>query len=88
MIRDSTAFHRSFTQEIRRLDKVERQLRYFKAQMEKSNIPMRSRFDFDEDMLAAPQASEIDELAEKGESLEQRISSLNESYETLKKRET
>ena len=38
-------------------------------------------------MLAAPSASEIDELAEKSESLEGRVASLNESYETLKKRE-
>ena len=85
---DTTAFQRTFTKEIRRLDNVERQLRYFKAQMEKAGIEMRSHYDFDEDMLAAPQASEIDELAERSESLEQRISSLNDSYETLKKRET
>lgn len=47
---------------------------------------MRSRHDFS-NMLAAPSAAEIDELAEKSESLEQRIASLNDSYETLKKRE-
>jgi V-type H+-transporting ATPase subunit a len=85
---DTTAFQRTFTKEIRRLENVERQLRYFKAQMEKAGIEMRSHWDFDEDMLAAPQAAEIDELAERSESLEQRISSLNDSYETLKKRET
>lgn len=38
-------------------------------------------------MFAAPTASEIDELAEKSESLEQRVESLYDSYETLKKRE-
>ena len=84
---ETTAFQRTFTKEIRRLDNVERQLRYFKSQMEKSGIEMRSHWDFDEDMLAAPQASEIDELTDRAEALEQRISSLNESYETLKKRE-
>ena len=84
---ETTAFQRTFTKEIRRLDNVERQLRYFKSQMEKSGIEMRSHWDFDEDMLAAPQASEIDELADRAESLEQRISSLNDSYETLKRRE-
>lgn len=47
---------------------------------------MRSRYDFP-DILAAPSALEIDELAERSESLEQRIASLNDSYETLKKRE-
>ena len=85
---DTSAFQRTFTKEIRRLDNVERQLRYFKAQMEKSGIEMRSHWDFEEDMLAAPQANEIDELADRSESLEQRISSLNDSYETLKRRET
>lgn len=38
-------------------------------------------------MLAAPSASEIDELSDKSEGLEQRVASLNDSYETLKKRE-
>ena len=47
---------------------------------------MRPRHDFD-NILAAPSASEVDELAERSESLEQRIASLNDSYETLKKRE-
>lgn len=59
---------------------------YFHAQMEKSSITMRSIYDFN-NPFTAPNASEIDELADKSQSLEQRISSLNESYETLKKRE-
>lgn len=84
---ETSAFQRTFTKEIRRLDNIERQLRYFKTQMEKANIEMRSHWDFDEDMLAAPQAAEIDELADRSEQLEQRVKNLNESYETLKKRE-
>ncbi|KAG9974753.1 V0/A0 complex, 116-kDa subunit of ATPase, partial [Aureobasidium melanogenum] len=83
---ETTAFQRTFTQEIRRLDNVERQLRYFKAQMDKSDIPMRSMYEFG-DRLAAPSASEIDELVDRSQTLEQRIQSLNDSYETLKKRE-
>ncbi|KAJ5762340.1 uncharacterized protein N7511_005722 [Penicillium nucicola] len=83
---DTNAFQRTFTKEIRRLDNVERQLRYFHSQMDKAAIPMRSSSDFS-DTLAAPLASEIDELADRSESLEQRIVSLNDSYETLKKRE-
>ncbi|BAE58186.1 vacuolar H+-ATPase V0 sector, subunit A [Aspergillus flavus] len=83
---DTNAFQRTFTKEIRRLDNVERQLRYFHSQMDKAGIPMRSSSEFT-DTLAAPLASEIDELAERSESLEQRIASLNDSYETLKKRE-
>ena len=59
---------------------------YFEAQIEKQSIPMRPRWEFS-NILAAPSAAEIDELADRSESLEHRISSLNESYETLKKRE-
>ena len=47
---------------------------------------MRPIYDFTNNM-AAPSASEIDELADRSQSLENRIASLNESYETLKKRE-
>lgn len=47
---------------------------------------MRPSSDF-ADVLAAPSAAEIDELVERSENLEQRIISLNDSYETLKKRE-
>ncbi|KAH6851228.1 vacuolar ATP synthase 98 kDa subunit [Chaetomium sp. MPI-CAGE-AT-0009] len=83
---DLSAFQRAFTQDIRRLDNVERQLRYFHAQMDKAGIPLR-KLDLDVDTLAPPTTTEIDELAERSQSLEQRVSSLNESYETLKKRE-
>ncbi|KAF2754052.1 vacuolar ATP synthase-like protein 98 kDa subunit [Pseudovirgaria hyperparasitica] len=83
---ETTAFQRTFTQEIRRLDNVERQLRYFHSQMEKSDIAMRSIYDFN-NILAAPSASEIDELTDRSQGLEARITGLNDSYETLKKRE-
>lgn len=65
---------------------MERQLRYFQSQINKQGIPTRPQWEF-ANILAAPSASEIDELADTSEHLEQRISSLNESYETLKKRE-
>ncbi|PHH78073.1 hypothetical protein CDD80_7423 [Ophiocordyceps camponoti-rufipedis] len=81
-----SAFQRTYTQEIRRLDNVERQLRYFYAQMEKTGIRLK-KLDLDRDRLASPSTSEIDELAERSQTLEQRISALNDSYETLKKRE-
>ncbi|GKT47175.1 V-type proton ATPase subunit a [Colletotrichum spaethianum] len=81
-----SAFQRTFTQEIRRLDNVERQLRYFYTQMEKAGISLR-KFDLDAERLANPSTSEIDELAERSQSLEQRVFQLNDSYETLKKRE-
>lgn len=81
-----SAFQRAFTQDIRRLDNVERQLRYFHSQMEKAGISIR-KFDPDVDTLTPPTTTEVDELAERAQTLEQRVSSLNESYETLKKRE-
>ncbi|KAL0941230.1 vacuolar ATP synthase 98 kda subunit [Colletotrichum truncatum] len=81
-----SAFQRTFTQEIRRLDNVERQLRFFYTQMEKAGIPLR-KFDVDAERLANPSTSEIDELAERSQSLEQRVFQLNDSYETLKRRE-
>ena len=61
-------------------------LGFFYTQMEKAGIPLR-KIDLDVDTLAAPSASEIDELADRSQSLEQRVASLNDSYETLKKRE-
>lgn len=54
--------------------------------MQKEEIPARSAYDF-ANVLAAPTTAEIDELADRCSGLEQRIMSLNESYETLKKRE-
>lgn len=54
--------------------------------MDKSGIPLR-KFDVDAERLAAPSTSEIDELGERCQKLEQRIFALNDSYETLKKRE-
>lgn len=59
---------------------------YFQSQIEKASIPIRPQNEFP-NILAAPSASEIDELADRSESLEQRVASLNDSYETLKKRE-
>ncbi|KAI0136952.1 V-type ATPase, V0 complex, 116kDa subunit family [Xylariales sp. AK1849] len=83
---DVSAFQRTFTQEIRRLDNVERQLRYFHGQMEKASIPLR-KHDLDESPIAVQSTHEMDELVEKTQSLESRIGSLNDSYESLKKRE-
>ncbi|KAI9726473.1 MAG: H(+)-transporting V0 sector ATPase subunit a [Chrysothrix sp. TS-e1954] len=84
---ETSAFQRTFTQEIRRLDNVERQLRYFHSQMDKASIPMRSMYEFS-NLMGATSAPEIDELADRCQNLEQRIASLNDSYETLKKRES
>ena len=54
--------------------------------MDKASIALR-KLDLDVETLAAPTTTEIDELSERSQSLEQRIFQLNDSYETLKKRE-
>lgn len=54
--------------------------------MEKAGIPLR-KLDLDAERLASPSTSEIDELTERSQKLEQRVAALNDSYETLKKRE-
>lgn len=54
--------------------------------MDKNEIAMRSIYSFD-NAMSATSAAEIDELSDRSQSMEQRIQSLNDSYETLKKRE-
>lgn len=82
---DTSAFQRTFTKEIRRLDNVERQLRFFGAQMEKNGVMVRP-VENNASLTAAPSAAEIDNLAERAQTLEGRISQLNQSHETLQKR--
>src|SRR5690606_15854370 len=84
---DQSAFQRRFTKEIRRLDNVERQIRFFYAQMEKNNIKVRGDDVIDvADIAAAPSEGEVNELALQTDALEARITQLNDSYETLQKR--
>lgn len=74
-------FQRSFIKEIRRLDNVERQLRYFRSQAEKRGIEVADLVE--ETVASAPNLSEIDSLVEKLNELEQRISQLTTSYDDL-----
>ncbi|KAJ2892729.1 putative vacuolar atp synthase 98 kda subunit protein [Zalerion maritima] len=80
------SFQRTYTAQLRRLDNLERQLRYFHSHMVKANVPVR-KIDLDIERIASPTPLEIDDLAERSQALEARITELNESYETLKKRE-
>lgn len=82
---ETSAFQRTFTGEIRRLDNVERQLRFFGAQMEKNSIPLRPLPD-SAYFTAAPNANEVNELAQRTDLLENHINQLDDSYETLQKR--
>ncbi|KAI9756461.1 MAG: H(+)-transporting V0 sector ATPase subunit a [Lichina confinis] len=83
---ETTAFQRTFTKEIRQLANVERQLRFFHSQLEGASIPVRP-LPSSPEALSLPSQSEIQELAERCGTLEQRIASLIDSYETLKRRE-
>lgn len=80
-----SAFQRTFTKEIRRLDNVERQLRYFGAQMEKNGVMVRPVPD-NANLTAAPSSAEIDSLAERSQALEGRVFQLNDSHATLQTR--
>ncbi|EPB85344.1 V-type H+-transporting ATPase subunit I [Mucor circinelloides 1006PhL] len=79
------AFQRSFVSEIRRLDEMERQCRFFQTQLAKSDIQVRpltpaayrSR---------ARSAQEVDDLEENLKEYEGRISQMNSSYESLQRR--
>lgn len=71
--------------EVRRIDDIERQLRFFGKQIETAGLPIEP-LDYDSITTQAPSVHEIDELADRATHFEQRINSLNESHETLQKR--
>ncbi|EAA60178.1 hypothetical protein AN5083.2 [Aspergillus nidulans FGSC A4] len=82
---DTNALRRTFTGEISRLDNVERQLRYFRSQLDKASILIPTLSEYS-DTMADNLTLEIDELAEHIGCLEQQISFLNDTYETIMQR--
>lgn len=74
-------FQRSFIKEIRRLDNVERQLRYFRDQAQKRGVQVADPPE--QSIASAPNVSEIDSLVERLNELEQRIIQLTASYDDL-----
>jgi V-type H+-transporting ATPase subunit a len=74
-------FQRSFVKEIRRLDGVERQLRYFEGHIHQHKIKIAPSPE--EGIDSAPNASEIDTLVGKVDSIEERVKELSENYEDL-----
>jgi len=80
-----TAFQRAFVNEIRRLDEMERKLRFFQAQVEKEGLHVRS---VENNMYYARARTqqEIDELEERIQDHYQRVQQMNNSMETLNKR--
>ena len=59
---------------------------YFHSLLEENGIALQPLSSSAED-IATPSATEIHELAERSSSLEQRLASLTDSYETLRRRE-
>lgn len=87
--RSVNAFQRLFVKEIRRLDNVERQIRYLRTILEKQDTPI-STTKYDEADAAsnvAPSASQIDEIVGAVSACEERISNLDESYDKLRRQQ-
>jgi len=82
---DTSSFQRSFVKEIRRVDDMERQLRFFASEMAKSNIRA-NPIPETEHVTQAPSEHDIDALAESTAQYEQKITHLNESADSLQKR--
>lgn len=78
------SFQRSFVKEIRRLDNSERQIRLLKSELEHRSIPS---VQVSENISVAPNSSDIDDLVNKLNSLEERVTQLKDSEESLLKRE-
>jgi V-type ATPase 116kDa subunit family len=80
-------FQRSFVGEIRRIDEMARRVRFFAAQIQKNNIPVRPLFDSVPLTTVGPRVQQIrDELDVKLTEHETRVLQMNESYETLSTR--
>ncbi|KAK3818950.1 MAG: V-type ATPase, V0 complex, 116kDa subunit family [Benniella sp.] len=81
---DVNAFQRSFVNEIRRFDGMERQLRFFTSQIQKEEIPIRSSLSSYK--ARAPSRQELDDIESRLSEHESRLVQLNKSYETLQRR--
>lgn len=82
---DVNAFQRSFVSEIRRLDEMERKLRFFATHIEKSELQVAPLPDFGLHTKVRS-AQEIDELEGAINTHEARVTELNSSYEKLQRR--
>lgn len=77
-------FQRSFVKELRKLDNVERQFNLFKRELDVRDIPIKL---FPYDLDNVPPQTEIDELIEGSDLLEERVIQLRDSVETLYEKE-
>lgn len=87
---DVAPFQRTFVADIRRLDEMDRRVRFLQAQMETEKVPVRPLesalpfLNFSEGGRRGP--LQMEELSNKLKDLEDRIGQMNGSYETLQKR--
>ncbi|KAJ2559462.1 H(+)-transporting V0 sector ATPase subunit a [Coemansia sp. RSA 1933] len=79
---DVSAFQRSFVNDVRRFDEIERKLRYLRTQLERSDVDI---YDFlDEEFAAAPRGPrDIDDMEEKINAHEDRVLKLTAAYKNL-----
>ncbi|KAF9581888.1 H(+)-transporting V0 sector ATPase subunit a [Lunasporangiospora selenospora] len=82
---DVNAFQRAFVTEIRRFDEMERQLRFFAAQIDKANLTSR-KLAQSSYLARAYSQHELDELERRLSGHEARLLQLNNSYDTLQRR--
>lgn len=75
-------FQRSFVKELRRLDEIERQYNFFKKELDQRNISVKTYPYLGEMQTIVPQG-EIDTHVENGKLLEDRVSQLIDSTESL-----
>ncbi|GMM33725.1 H(+)-transporting V0 sector ATPase subunit A [Saccharomycopsis crataegensis] len=80
------SFQRSFVKEIRRLDEIERQYRFFRTQLDDYDIPLIENPFRNTGMDNIPKTSDVDDYVENAKILEQRITQLIESLKTLELR--
>ncbi|KAI9206859.1 V-type ATPase, V0 complex, 116kDa subunit family [Polychytrium aggregatum] len=76
------AFQRAFVNEIRRLDEMERKIRFLESQTKKAHIPIRAASDSSYNARTRTQ-QEIDELEQRLAEHESRVQQMNSSQETL-----
>ncbi|KAI9003206.1 V-type ATPase, V0 complex, 116kDa subunit family [Gaertneriomyces semiglobifer] len=80
------AFQRAFVSEIRRLDEMERKLRFLEAQIKKASIKIPAPVDNGAYYARTRTQQEIDELEQRLNDHEARVQQMNTSLETLNKR--
>ncbi|OLY85683.1 V-type proton ATPase subunit a [Smittium mucronatum] len=82
---DVNAFQRTFVQDIRRFDEIERKLRYFSSEIEKESIPM--HLGIDENFVSRSRGpQEIEDMEDEINECEARVKRFNQAFYDLKGR--